>query len=48
MTEDEAFLKALKDQQAGKSKEEIEKELQSHKTQKGLIDRAGKFVWKTP
>ena len=46
MSEDEALLKALKDQEAGKPKEQIEKELESNKTKYGLIDRTGKVVWK--
>lgn len=46
MSEDEALLKALQDHKAGKSKDEIEKELESSKKNYGLIDRTGKFVWK--
>ena len=46
MSEDEALLKALQDQKAGKPKDEIEKELESNKKNYGLIDRTGKFVWK--
>lgn len=45
MSDDEKFLKALKDHQAGKSKEQIEKELESIETKQGFIDRTGKFVW---
>ena len=46
MSEDEVLLKALRDQQAGKPKEEIEKELETNKPKYGFIDRTGKFVWK--
>lgn len=45
MSEDEAVLKALQDHQAGKSKAEIEKELERNKAKHGYIDRTGKFVW---
>jgi hypothetical protein len=46
MSEDEALLKALKDHEAGKPKEQIEKELESNKTKYAFIDRTGKVVWK--
>lgn len=45
MSEDEAMWKALQDHQAGKSKAEIEKELESNKARHGYIDCTGKFVW---
>jgi hypothetical protein len=46
MSEDEIVLQALRDHQAGKPKEEIEKELKRNKPKYGFIDRTGKFVWK--
>lgn len=46
MSEDEVLFKALQDQQAGKPKEEIEKELERNKPKYGFIDRTGKLVWK--
>ena len=46
MSDDDAFLKALADHEAGKPEEEIEKELERHKTRKGYIDRTGKVIWK--
>ena len=42
MTDEEALLKALSGR---KSEAEIEKELESHKTRYGYIDKTGKFVW---
>jgi hypothetical protein len=48
MSEDEALLKALREHQAGKRKEEIEQELEKNKPKYGFIDRSGKLVWKQP
>jgi hypothetical protein len=48
MSEDEALLKALKDHEAGKPRDQIERELEKNKGQPAFIDRTGKIVWKQP
>ena len=48
MTEEEALIKALEDQKAGKSEAEIEKEFKKFKQKRAYIDRTGKVVWQTP
>jgi len=48
MTEEQAFIKALEDQGAGKREADIEKELKKFKQKRAYIDRTGKLVWQTP
>jgi WG containing repeat len=48
MTDDEMALKAMEDYEAGKAKNEIEKEVEMNKMNYGYIDKSGKFIWKPP
>lgn len=48
MTEEQAFIKALKDQELGKPEAEIEKEFKKFKQKLAYIDRSGKLVWQSP
>lgn len=48
MTEEQAFIKALEAQEAGKPEAEIEKEFKKFKQKRAYIDRTGKVVWQTP
>jgi WG containing repeat len=48
MTDDEMALKAMEDYEAGKPKNEIEKEVEMNKMNYGYIDKSGKFIWKPP
>ena len=46
MTDDELALKAMEDQQAGKSETQIKQEIERNKMKYGYIDKSGKLVWK--
>ena len=47
-TDEEAVIKALEDQAAGKPEAEVEKELEKFKPKHAYIDRTGKVVWQSP
>jgi WG containing repeat len=45
LTNDET-VKAMEDYEAGKPKDEFEKEIEINKMNYGYIDKSGKFIWK--
>ena len=47
-TDEQAVIKALKDQEAGKPEAEVEKELNKFKQKLAYVDRTGKLVWQSP
>ena len=47
MTEEQAFIKAVEDQEASTPEAEIEKEFK-FKQKRAYIDRTGKLVWQSP